>query len=160
MIRALILSVALTSIAPVVMAQDVVKVFVVVAEADALAPGEAEFEARAEVFGERMQAMADEMSAAITAAAGDAAKQDADLDAIEARYQADADAFAADLTAFVTAMAEAAPEEERAGMTASIAGAVPQIRSIPASVRSGVEQAATAGETADDEVPAPAPTTP
>ncbi|MBU2379945.1 MAG: hypothetical protein KJ824_12330 [Alphaproteobacteria bacterium] len=105
-------------------------------------PSEAQFEARAEAFGVRMQAMATEMQSAVAGAGGDAAKQDADLDAIEARYQAYADTFATELSAFVSAQAEAAPEEERAGMTAGIAGALPQIRAIPATVRSQVEQAA------------------
>lgn len=114
---------------------------------------EAAFEARAEAFGQTMQAMAGEMSAAITAAGGDAAKQDADLDAIEARYQADVDAFAADLTAFVERQAALAPEEERAGMTAGVAAALPEIRGIPAMVRSQVEAAAVG-------VAAPEPTTP
>ena len=89
-----------------------------------------------------MQRMAEEMQAAITAAAGDAARQDADLDAIEVRYQPEIDAFAGALQTFVNAQAAAAPESERAGMTAGIAAALPQIRAIPQQIRAQVEQAA------------------
>lgn len=97
MIRALVLAAALASAPALVLAQDAPAP---AAEA-APAPGEAELEAAAAAFGARIQTMGEEMQAAVTAAGGDAAKQDADLDAIEARYQPDVDAFLAALETFL-----------------------------------------------------------
>jgi hypothetical protein len=62
---------------------------------------EAAIEARAEAFEGRIRQMGEEMGAAITAAGPDRAKRAADLDAIQARYQPEADAFASELEAFV-----------------------------------------------------------
>ena len=128
---------ALSTLAPAANAQTASA-----APAQADAAGEAEFEAKADAFGVRMQQMGEEMEAAVTAAAGDADKQDADLDAIEARYQPDADAFGADLEAFINLQAATAPASERAGMAAAIQAAVPQIRSIPQQARTQIEAAA------------------
>lgn len=140
MIRALVLAAALASAPALVLAQEAAAP---AAEA-APAPGEAEFETAAAAFGARIQAMGEEMQAAVTAAAGDAAKQDADLDAIEARYQPDVDAFLAALETFVQQQAAAAPEGERAEMTAGLTAAGPQIRAVPAQVRAQIEAAAAA----------------
>lgn len=141
MIRVLLLAAVLSASAPVAFAQTAPAPSAE-APADAPEPGEAEFDAKADAFGARMQQMGDEMQAAVTAAAGDASKQDADLDAIEARYQPDAEAFAVALEAFVNHQAAGQPEAERAAMTANILAAVPQIRSIPQQVRAQIEQAA------------------
>jgi hypothetical protein len=113
------------------------------------AMSEAEFEAVAEAFGERMQAMASEMQAAITEAAGDAARKDASLDAIEARFQPEADGFASALETFLNQQAAAAGATEGGGaaqaqIAAALSMALPQIRGIPQKVRSETEQAAAA----------------
>lgn len=107
---------------------------------DAESPDEAEFEAKAEAFGERMKGMMEEMKAASAAAGADTAKKTTDLDAIQARYQPEADAFATDLEAFIRSQAAAAPEDQRAGMEAGIQQALPQIRGVPAMVRAEVEK--------------------
>lgn len=155
MIRALLVAAVLSTAAPAVLAQDAPAAPAApeAPAAEAPAPGEAEFEAAAQAFGLSVQAMAQEMQTAVTNAAGDAAKQDADLDAIEARYQADTEAFASALETFVGQKTAAAPESERAGMAAELAEALPQIRSYPQMVRAQIEQAATPA-------PTPAPTTP
>ena len=145
MIRALVLAVALSSVSSLPLAQEAPAAPPASAEVpQAQAAGEAEFEARAEAFGERMQAMAEEMRNAVGAAGGDAAKQDADLDAIELRYQADAEAFAVALEAFVNQQAAGVPEDQRGAMTAGMTAALPQIRSYPQQVRAQVEAAAAA----------------
>lgn len=82
------------------------------------AEADAAFEARAEAFGARMEAMGGEMQAAVTAAAGDRAAASTALDAIVAKYQPEADSFAAELEAFITTRMAGAPEEQRAQMTA------------------------------------------
>ena len=97
---------------------------------------EAAFNAKGEAFGKRMEAMAGEMQAAFTAAAGDQAKAKADLDAIQARYQPEADAFAMELESFGAAQAAQAPEEQRAAITSGIGSAIPIIKGVPAQVRS------------------------
>ncbi|WGM32811.1 hypothetical protein [Brevundimonas sp. NIBR11] len=148
MIRALLVAAVLSTAAPAALAQTTAPAPSTEAPA-ADAPGEAEFEARAEAFGERMQQMGEEMQAAITAAAGDSAKQDADLDALEARYQPDVDAFVAALEGYVAQQAALVPEAQRAEMNAGIAAALPQIRAYPRQIRAQVEQAAAA--------PAPTP---
>ena len=114
---------------------------------------EAEFEAVAEAFGERMQAMASEMQAAIADAAGDVAMKDASLDAIEARYQPEADGFASALETFLNQQAAAAGAAEggeaaQAQIAAALSMALPQIRGIPQKVRSETEQAAAAAPAA------------
>ena len=124
------------------------------AEADdeAKSPEEAAVEAAGEAFGARMEAMSQEMQAAATAAGADKDKAKADLDAIQARYQPDADAFAATLTEFIRGQVGAVPEDQRAGMTAALEQVGPTIKGVPAQVRAQVEQAAAA--------PAPEATTP
>lgn len=142
MIRASVLAAALATAPTLVLAQEAAAP---AAEAPgAPAPGEAEFQAAAMAFGARIQAMGEEMQAAVTAAGGDAAKQDADLDAIEARYQPDIDAFIAALEGFVQQQAASSPESERAEMLAELAEAGPQIRAVPGQVRAQIEAAATA----------------
>lgn len=139
MIRALVLAAALASAPSLVLAQ----ASGAPAEAPAApAPGEAEFEAAAAAFGARIQTMGEEMQAAVTAAAGDAARQDAELDAIEARYQPDVETFLAALETFVQRQSTAGPESERAQMMAGLAAAGPQIRAVPAQVRAQIEAAA------------------
>lgn len=153
MIRVLVLAAALTAVAPSALAQEVPYESVATPAAPlappapaapALSPAEVEFEARAQAFGLRMQEMGVEMQNAITGAAGDAAKQDADLDGIEARYQPDVDVFVAALQAYVMSQQAVAPEAERAAMQTSLAAALPQIRAFTSSIRSQLEQAATA----------------
>ncbi len=112
---------------------------------------EAEFEALAEAFGQRMESMAGEMQAEIAQAAGDAAKQDAGLDAIQARYQSDADGFALALEAFLNHQAASAGEDAemaQAQVATALAAALPQIRGIPQQVRAEAEQAAAAAPAA------------
>ncbi|WP_309629601.1 hypothetical protein [Brevundimonas sp.] len=130
---------ALSTLAPAVTAQTAP-----VTPAEAPAPGEAEFEATAEAFGEKMEAMLTEMQTAVADAGGDAARQVAALDTIEARYQPDADAFATAFEAFMNQQAAAAPETERAGILAGLAQALPQLRSVPRLIRAQAEQAAQA----------------
>ncbi|CAL1690276.1 hypothetical protein MMB232_00398 [Brevundimonas subvibrioides] len=99
---------------------------------------EAAFEAKAEAFSARMEAMQGEMSAAVTAAGTDTAKRDADLDAIEARYKPDVDTFVADLQSFVATMAPTMPEAQATGMRAGIEMAIVQIRGATAQIRASV----------------------
>lgn len=139
MIRALIIAAALSTMAPAVSAQTASAT-----PAEAPAPGEAAFEATAEAFGARMEAMQAEMQTAVADAGGDAARQAASLDAIEARYQPDADAFATAFETFMNQQMAAAPETERAGMLAGLTQALPQLRSVPRLVRTQIEQAAAA----------------
>ncbi|WP_425989440.1 hypothetical protein [Brevundimonas sp. TWP2-3-2] len=105
-------------------------------------PGEAAFEATAEAFGVKVEAMQAEMQTAVAEA--DATRRAASLDAIEARYQPDADAFATAFDTFMNQQMAAAPETERAGMLAGLTQALPQLRSVPRLVRTQIEQAATA----------------
>ena len=91
-----------------------------------------------------MEAMQAEMQTAVADAGGDAARQAASLDAIEARYQPDADAFATAFETFMNQQMAAAPETERAGMLAGLTQALPQLRSVPRLVRTQIEQAAAA----------------
>lgn len=128
--------------APAVMAQT--------ADAPVAAPStgltEAEFEALANAFGQRMEGMTAEMHAAVTGAAGDTAKRDADLDAIEARYQPEAEAFASALEAFLNHQASQADQaaEAQAQIAMALAAALPQVRTIPQQVRVRVIEAAAA----------------
>ncbi len=103
------------------------------------APDEAAFEAHAEAFGKTIQTMTTEMQAA--AAQTDKAKAKTDLDALQARYQPQADAFAADVLAF--ASTQGAPADQ-------LATAETQIKAIPAMLRAQAEA----------EAAAPAPATP
>ncbi len=99
------------------------------AAAEADSPEQAAFEARAEAFGKSMEAMSTEMQTAATQA--DKAKAKTDLDAIQARYQPDADSFADDLQTF--AATQGAPADQ-------IAMAAQQIKTIPAMMRADIEQ--------------------
>lgn len=105
------------------------------------APGEAEFEATAQAFGARMETMQTEMGTAITNTAGDPARRDTELDAIEARYQPDVEAFATALQTFADSQAALLPEAQQAEMRAQITAALPRIRGVPNDVRTRMEQA-------------------
>lgn len=94
---------------------------------------EAAFEAKGEAFGERMEAMAEEMQAAATQA--DKAKAKTDLDAIQARNQADADTFADEFLAFV--VSQGAPADQ-------MGAAAQQIKAYPAMIRAKIEEAVAA----------------
>jgi hypothetical protein len=154
MIRAFVVAAAVMA-APLPALAQTAEAPAAVQAAETTSPEEAAFEVRAEAFGQRIQTMAGEMQAAV--AAGDAAKQDADLDAIQARYQPDVDAFVADLQAFVTSQTVGKTTEEVQGMETGLAMALPQIQGITGQVRSQVEQAAaTAAATAAPATP-PAP---
>ncbi|WP_428151406.1 translation initiation factor IF-2 [Brevundimonas sp.] len=139
MIRALVVAAALSILAPAAIAQTAPTT-----PAAAPAPGQAEFEATAEAFGTKMEAMQQEMQAAVADAGADAARRTTSLDAIEARYQPEAEAFATAFEAFMNQQAGAAPATERAGMMAGLAQALPQLRAVPHLVRTQIEQAATA----------------
>lgn len=138
MIRALVLAAVLTtaaSAAPARTAQPPA------GQEAPLSPSEAQFEALAQAFGARMQAMEAEIGAAITNTAGDPARRDAGLDTIEARYQADADTFAVAVETFANGQADLLPEPQKSQMRADIVAALPRIRGIPQAVRSAMEQA-------------------
>jgi hypothetical protein len=107
---------------------------------DAESPDEAAFEAKADAFGDRMKGMMEEMQAAVAAAGADAAKKKTDLDAIQARYQPEADGFATDLQNFLQTQAAAVPEDQRAGMLEGVEQALPKIRGLPAMLRAQAEQ--------------------
>jgi hypothetical protein len=108
--------------------------------APAESPEEVAFKARADLFGDRMKGMYEEMQAAVTAAAGDAAKQKTALDAIQAKYQPEADAFATDFQSFMQTMSAQVPEEGRAEMMAQVQQAIPQFRSLPTMLRAEAEK--------------------
>lgn len=80
-----------------------------------------------------MEAMVAEMQAA--AAQADKAKAKADLDALQAKYQAEVDAFAEAVNTFATS--QAAPAEQ-------VAMAMQRIKGIPLQARTEIEQAAAA----------------
>lgn len=106
------------------------------------AAAEAAFEARAEAFEGRIRQMGEEMGAAIAAAGADRAKRTADLDAIQARYQPEMDAFADDLEAFVMPQIAAMPAAEQAGARTGFDAGMAQLRGMPAMIRAQAEQAA------------------
>lgn len=106
---------------------------------EAESPDEAAFEAKADAFGERMKAMMEEMQAAVATAGADSAKKKTDLDAIQARYQPDADAFAADMQTFIQGQAAEVPEDQRAEMISGIQQALPRIQGLPAMLRARAE---------------------
>lgn len=108
------------------------------------AAAEAAIEARAEAFEGRIRQMGEEMGAAITAAGTDRAKRTADLDAIQARYQPEADAFASELEAFVLPQLAALPADQQAGARTGFEAGMAQIRGLPAMVRAQAEQSADA----------------
>ena len=105
-------------------------------EADS--PEEAAFEAKAEAFGQVMETMASEMQAAAAQAGKNKAK--ADLDAIQAKYQPQVDAFAEDVQTFAISSGQATPEQ--------LAPAIQQIKGIPADVRGKIDAAAVAAAAA------------
>ncbi len=112
--------------------------------APAAAPTEADLEAAGEAFGTDMQAMSSELTAAKTAAGADTAKANADADAIVAKYQPKADAFATLISAFMAT--QPLPPEAQAQIDAGLA----TIRDTPNKVRQGVMAAPAAA------TPAPA----
>lgn len=109
------------------------------------------FQTRADAFGAMIQTMAQEMQDAVTAAGPDAVKRDADLDAVEARYQPQVDEFIAALQTFVDGQAAALPADQAEGMRAGMTTALPRIRSVIPTVRAQIEQGA------DAPAPPPAP---
>ncbi|WP_395651209.1 translation initiation factor IF-2 [Brevundimonas sp.] len=109
------------------------------------APTEADLEAAGEAFGTDMQAMSAELSAAKTAAGTDTAKANVDADAIVAKYQPKADAFATLIEAFMAT--QPIPPEDQTQIAAGMA----RIRNVPTEVREGVMAAPAATPT-----PAPA----
>jgi hypothetical protein len=138
-IRLILAAAAALAIAGPVLAQEAPAAAPVAAASDA---AEDALQAKAGVFQGRMETMAHEMQAALTAAAGDQAKADADLDALVARYQPEADAFAEEVKAF--ADAQVASGEATADEAAGMAQAVTVIRTVPSMVRTQVQQAAAA----------------
>jgi hypothetical protein len=103
--------------------------------APAAADAEAAMEAKAEAFEARMLEMRNEMKAAAAAAGGDQAKATANLDAIQARYQPEVDAFATEVTTFINSQLAVMPEDQRAQMTAMIPVIEAQVRNVPAQIR-------------------------
>ena len=102
------------------------------------------FQARAEAFQQAMVSMRGEMQAAITASAGDQAKANADLDAVAARYQPQADAFAVELDAFITSQRSVMSSEDQAQMAQMGPVLRAQITGAPATIKAGVMAAAAA----------------
>ena len=141
MFRAIVLAAALFVAPSVALAQQAP------AETPA-ASAEAEFDAKADAFAARMQTRAGEMQMAAIDAGDDAAKKDADLDAIEARYQPEVEAFARVVETFVNAQAAGAPPEQRASIDSTIAAAVARVRAYPQQVRTQVVAAVQAARNA------------
>ncbi|MEY4556171.1 MAG: hypothetical protein RL093_1290 [Pseudomonadota bacterium] len=112
--------------------------------ATAQAETEAAFEAKGQAFQQAMATMRGEMQAAVTAAAGDQAKANADLDAIAARYQPQADAFALELDAFITSQLPLMPPEAQAQMAQMGPMIRGQIIGATATIKAGVVQEAAA----------------
>jgi hypothetical protein len=108
------------------------------------AGAEAAFEARAEAFQQAMGTMEGEMRTALTAAGADRAKANADLDAIAARYQPQADAFANELDAFITSQLPVMPPEAQAQMAQMGPALRAQITGAPATIKAGLLQQAAA----------------
>jgi hypothetical protein len=120
------------------------------AEAEAaIAEAEAAFEAKGRAFAAVMEAMFEEMDTAVSDADGDQAKTEADLNAIVARYQPQADAFAEELDAFLAAQLPAMPAEARAEMTRMSPVIRSQIIAAPATIKARLLQAAAAEAEAD-----------
>lgn len=119
MIRAVVLAVALSAAPVFVLAQDVPAV---PATEQAATPTEAEVEVFVAfmAFSMRLEDMGEEMRAAVAAAAGNKAKQDADLDAIEARYKPDVDALVHAIEVFGKKQAEVLTGPERDEMLAGL----------------------------------------
>ena len=108
------------------------------------AAAQAAFEAKGEAFEAAVGQMTSEMQAAATAAGADTAKANADLDAIAARYQPLADAFADDLEAFIASQLPAMPAEAQAQMAQMGPMMRARITGVPAATKAGVLQAAAA----------------
>ena len=101
-------------------------------------PEQLALEAKAEAFKGRMESMAGEIRAALAAAGGDEARAGGELDAIVARYQPEADAFADEVAAFINAEAAKDQEASPAELSAALSGAVAAIKGIPGQIRTGV----------------------
>jgi len=99
-----------------------------------------------------MGTMQEEMQAALTAAGTDQVKANADLDAIAARYQPQADTFANELDAFITSQRPVMPPEAQAQMAQMGPALRAQITGAPATIKAGLIQQAAAAAAA----PAPA----
>ena len=110
--------------------------------APAAAEAEAAFLAKADVFQQAMGTMQGEMQTALTAAGADQARANADLDEIAARYQPQADTFAAELDAFMTSQLSVMPPEAQAQMAQMGPMLRAQITSAPATIKAGLIQAA------------------
>lgn len=110
--------------------------------AAAAAEAEAAFEARAEAFQQAMGTMQGEMQTALRAAGADHARASVDLDAIAARYQPQAEAFAAELDAFVTSQLSVMPPEAQAQMAQMGPMLRARITGAPATIKAGLLQAA------------------
>lgn len=95
---------------------------------------EAEIEAEAEKFQAAIEQLEQELTAAHTASAGDAAKYRADSAPIVAKYQPAADDFADKMAAF--AASSGAPVDAQAQMTQAVA----MIRTVPTMVRDAIAQ--------------------
>ncbi|WP_332657593.1 translation initiation factor IF-2 [Brevundimonas sp.] len=102
---------------------------------------QAAFEAKGEAFEAAVEQMTREMQAAATAAGADTARANTDLDAIAARYQPVADAFANDLEAFVASQLPAMPAEAQAQMAQMGPMLRAQITGVPAATKAGILQA-------------------
>lgn len=116
--------------------------------AAAAAQSEAAFEAKAEAFQQAMGTMQGEMQAALTAAGADQAKANADMDAIAARYQPQADAFATELDAFMTSQLSVMPPEAQAQMAQLGPMVRAQITGAPTTIKTGLIQQAAAAAAA------------
>jgi hypothetical protein len=88
--------------------------------------------------------MQGEMQAALTAAGADRARANADMDAIAARYQPQADAFANELDAFITSQLPVMPAAEQAQMAQMGPMVRAQIMGAPATIKAGLLQQAAA----------------
>ena len=140
MIRILVLACALAASGPVIV-QDAAPAPTAPATAPA-APTEADIEAAGEAFYASLDTMRAEILAAKAAAGDDTARAVADVDAIEATYQARADAFAATLRAFLLANpAMLKPEDASAALL--------EIKQAPALVRRFAMHVAEEAEPAD-----------
>ncbi len=115
--------------------------------APALAPEVVAFDARVAAYEERIAAMETEMQAAVAAAAGDTARRDAALDAILARYQPEADAFAEEVSAFINGRAALAPEPRRPAMLEAARVMSQQARLAPRMIRDGLARPSAAAPT-------------
>lgn len=129
-LRLALTSAALLALAGPVLAQEAAPA----APVSAVAPTvtEADVEAAGEAFGQKMEAMGQEIAAVVTAANGDMVKARADTDPIVAKYQPDADAFAGIVMGFLAALPDG---PEKAQMTAMAPVFEAQIKGAPAQAR-------------------------